>query len=61
MRTEKPCWGPAGSGSKCYPAICSEQLNSRPFVPFEQVSHPGGTRCSEPRQLGTGSPKGALS
>lgn len=41
MVTERPCWGPAGSGSKCYSAICSNQLNSCPFVHFEQTSRPG--------------------
>lgn len=44
MITERPCWGPAGSSSKCYSAICSNRLNSCPFVHFEQTAH----TCREP-------------
>lgn len=64
MITERPCWEPAGSGSKCYSAICSNRLNFCPFVHFEQTSHPRSSRCSErrPCEVGTGlAPKGTLS
>lgn len=62
MTTERPCWGPAGSGSKCHPAICSNRLNSRPSLRFEQTSHPRRRMERLPCGVDTGlAPRGTAS